>query len=70
MLALGCFAVAALSLLVFDEPTYDPTAWLIWGRQIAHGTLDTVAGPVLEAVARDPHHAVPSFGDDGAIGCG
>ncbi len=43
--ALGCLALAALSLLVFREPTYDPTAWLIWGRQIAHGTLDTVAGP-------------------------
>jgi hypothetical protein len=40
-----CLLVAVVSLLVSDQPTYDPTAWLIWGRQIAHGTLDTVAGP-------------------------
>jgi hypothetical protein len=38
-------AVSALLLLGFDEATYDPTAWLIWGRQISEGTLDTVAGP-------------------------
>jgi hypothetical protein len=37
--------VAAVSLLVYTEATYDPTAWLIWGRQIAHGTLETTAGP-------------------------
>ncbi len=43
--ALGCLVLAAVSLLVYREPTYDPTAWLIWGRQIAHGTLDTVNGP-------------------------
>ncbi len=43
--ALGCLALAAVSLLVFREPTYDPTAWLIWGRQIAHGGLDTLGGP-------------------------
>ena len=43
--ALGCLVVAALSLLVFREATYDPTAWLIWGRQIADGSLETIAGP-------------------------
>jgi hypothetical protein len=43
--ALGCAAVAALSLLVLHEPSYDSTAWLIWGRQLVHGTLDTVGGP-------------------------
>jgi hypothetical protein len=41
----ACTALAAASLLVLHEATYDPTAWLIWGRQIADGTLDTVAGP-------------------------
>ena len=25
--------------------SYDSTAWLIWGRQIGHGTLDTLGGP-------------------------
>jgi hypothetical protein len=41
----GCLVVAALSLLVSREPTYDPTAWLIWGREIIHGDLSTTAGP-------------------------
>src|SRR5258707_7212296 len=37
--------VSGLWLLVSRQPTYDPYAWLIWGRQIGDGTLDTVAGP-------------------------
>src|SRR5687768_1558430 len=41
----GCFALAALSLLGPSAPTYDPWAWLNWGRQISDGGLDTVAGP-------------------------
>ena len=46
MLAGGaCLALAALSLLVSRQPTYDPTAWLIWGREILHGDLFTTAGP-------------------------
>jgi hypothetical protein len=34
-----------LSLLVLREPSYDATAWLIWGRPISHGTLETLGGP-------------------------
>jgi hypothetical protein len=41
----GCLALAALSLLGPSAPTYDPWAWLNWGRQISDGGLDTVAGP-------------------------
>jgi len=41
----GCLALAALSLLGPSAPTYDPWAWLNWGRQISEGGLDTVAGP-------------------------
>src|SRR4051812_5026232 len=41
----GCLALAALSLLGPSAPTYDPWAWLNWGRQISDGSLDTVAGP-------------------------
>lgn len=40
-----CLALAALSLLALRQPTYDPYAWLIWGRQIAEGTLSTEFGP-------------------------
>jgi hypothetical protein len=40
----ACLALAALSLLLPSEPSYDPFAWLVWGREIAHGTLDTTGG--------------------------
>src|SRR5215203_1638477 len=41
----ACFAIAALTLLVPSAPTYDPFAWIIWGREILHLDLDTVQGP-------------------------
>jgi hypothetical protein len=40
----ACLALAALSLLLPSEPSYDPFAWLVWGREIAHGALDTTGG--------------------------
>jgi hypothetical protein len=67
VLALGCFAVAAVSLLVFKQPTYDPTAWLIWGRQIAHGTLDTVAGPSWKPFPVVFTTPLSLLGDEGAL---
>ena len=49
-----------------DQTTYDPTAWLIWGREIVHG------GPVDDARARRGSRCRCSFttpaapfGDDG-----
>ena len=46
LLALAaCVALAALSLLVPSAPTYDPWAWIIWGREITQLDLDTVTGP-------------------------
>jgi hypothetical protein len=45
-LAIGaCVLVALLSLIVARQTTYDPTAWLIWGREIVHGDLTTTSGP-------------------------
>jgi hypothetical protein len=41
----ACLALAGISLLLPSEPSYDPWAWLIWGRELAHGTLDTSGGP-------------------------
>ncbi len=38
-------ALAGLSLLLPSTPSYDPWAWLIWGREISGGELDTTAGP-------------------------
>src|SRR3954454_5327877 len=47
LVALGaaCLAVGALSLLAPTTPTYDPWAWLIWGREVLHLKLDTQFGP-------------------------
>jgi hypothetical protein len=33
-----CLALAGLSLLLPSEPSYDPFAWLVWGREILHGS--------------------------------
>ncbi|HET9737466.1 MAG TPA: hypothetical protein VFP78_05045 [Solirubrobacteraceae bacterium] len=42
-------AVAALSaLVVAPAPSYDPWAWLLWGREVAHGTLSTEEGPAFK----------------------
>ena len=41
----ACLALAALSLLLPSAPTYDPWAWIVWGREVAHLQLDTTGGP-------------------------
>jgi hypothetical protein len=38
-------AVGALSLLLPSTPSYDPWAWLVWGREIVHLKLQTTGGP-------------------------
>jgi hypothetical protein len=40
-----CVALGALSLLLPSEPSYDPWAWLVWGREVAHLDLNTHGGP-------------------------
>ena len=45
LVGVGCLVVAVVSLLFGRQPTYDPTAWLIWGNQIVHGDLFTRFGP-------------------------
>ena len=37
--------VSALTLLFPSTPTYDPWAWILWGREIAHLDLVTEGGP-------------------------
>jgi hypothetical protein len=44
VLVLGCFALAALSLAGPSVPTQDSWSWIVWGREVAHLTLDTTAG--------------------------
>src|SRR5215203_7217776 len=41
----GCLAVAAVTLLFPSTPTYDPWAWILWGREIVHLDLVTEGGP-------------------------
>jgi hypothetical protein len=44
-LTLLALVVGALSLLFPSTPSYDPWAWLVWGREILHGSLHTPGGP-------------------------
>ncbi len=46
-LALGALSllIAAISLLLPSTPSYDPWAWLVWGREIVHLNLHTTGGP-------------------------
>jgi hypothetical protein len=44
LLVAGCFALAALSLLLPSVPTQDSWSWVVWGREVAHLDLDTTAG--------------------------
>jgi hypothetical protein len=41
----ACLSLAGMSLLLPSEPSYDPLAWLIWGRELAQLHLDTNGGP-------------------------
>ena len=43
--ALAVLALTALTFLIPSAPTYDPWAWIIWGREILHLDLSTVDGP-------------------------
>jgi hypothetical protein len=43
--ALAVLALTALTFLLPSAPTYDPWAWIIWGREILHLDLSTIDGP-------------------------
>lgn len=44
-----CVVGAALSLLLVPAaPGYDPWMWLLWGRELAGGSLDTAEGPAFK----------------------
>jgi hypothetical protein len=38
-------AIALVSLTVPSTPSYDPWSWLVWGKEIVHGSLHTQGGP-------------------------
>jgi hypothetical protein len=41
----AALVIAAFSLLIPSTPSYDPWAWLVWGREIVHFKLHTTGGP-------------------------
>ncbi|HSD81672.1 MAG TPA: hypothetical protein VLB47_13470 [Solirubrobacteraceae bacterium] len=43
--ALAVLLLTALSFLFPSAPTYDPWAWIVWGREVVHLDLSTVDGP-------------------------
>jgi hypothetical protein len=43
--ALVIAGLTALTFLAPAAPTYDPWAWIIWGREVLHLDLSTVNGP-------------------------
>jgi hypothetical protein len=45
VLTAAAVVVAAVSLVWRSAPGYDPWAWIVWGREIAHLDLDTAKGP-------------------------
>jgi hypothetical protein len=65
-LLLGCLAAAALSLLMVSAPTYDPWAWIIWGREITQWDLVTTNGPSWKPLPVLFTTPFALAGDDGA----
>jgi hypothetical protein len=45
VLAVAALLIAAVSLLIPSTPSYDPWAWIVWGREIVHLNLQTTGGP-------------------------
>jgi hypothetical protein len=46
--AVVALLVTLSMLLVRPAPSYDPWSWLLWGRELAHGALDTREGPAFK----------------------
>jgi hypothetical protein len=66
LLVLACLALAALSLLMVSAPTYDPWAWIIWGREITQWDLVTTNGPSWKPLPVLFTTPFALAGDDGA----
>jgi Glycosyltransferase family 87 len=66
LLLAACLGLAALSLLMVSAPTYDPWAWIIWGREITQWDLVTTDGPSWKPLPVLFTTPFALFGDDGA----
>jgi hypothetical protein len=65
-LVVGCLAVGAVSLFTLSVPTYDPFAWIVWGREILHLDLVTLEGPSWKPLPVLFTTPFALFGDDWA----
>jgi hypothetical protein len=65
----SCLALASLSLLLPSEPSYDPWAWLVWGREITHLELDTTGGPSWKPLPVALLVLVAPLGHDFSLAC-
>ena len=65
-IAAGSLVLAALSLLFPSAPTYDPWAWIIWGREITELDLNTVDGPSWKPLPVLFTTVFAVFGEDAA----
>ena len=45
LVVVAVLVLAGLSFLAPSAPTYDPWAWIVWGREVLHLDLSTVDGP-------------------------
>lgn len=59
----ACVALAALTLIAPSQPTYDPWAWIIWGRELAHLDLSTTFGPSFKPLPVALTALLSPFGD-------
>ncbi|MBW3592542.1 MAG: hypothetical protein KY396_02515 [Actinobacteria bacterium] len=64
--ALACAGVGLASLVLPWAPDYDPLAWLVWGREIAAGELDTSSGPAWKPLPVAVTTALAPAGDAAA----
>ena len=62
LIAAPLLAVAS-TLVVAAVPSYDPWAWLLWGREVAGGTLSTAEGPAFKPLPVAVCALLAPFGD-------
>jgi hypothetical protein len=66
LVLVGCLLVSALTLVLPSTPTYDPWAWIMWGREIAELQLDTTGGPSWKPLPMLFTVPFSLFGDEAA----
>jgi hypothetical protein len=67
LVSAGALVLAGLSVLVVaPAPAYDPWMWLLWGREIAGGTLSTSEGPAFKPLPVAVCALLAPLGDDAA----